>query len=388
MKTQLNQQTETPFDNFSQLQLPDSIANALERMQFVTPTPIQSLAIHPALDGKDILATAQTGTGKTGAFGIPLMTALARDHVRQALVLAPTRELAAQIFTVLKQLNVNLRLKGALVIGGESFRRQQDEIARGLDFIVATPGRLNDHLEAGTVDLRDVELVVLDEVDRMLDMGFVPQIRAVLRHVPAERQTLLFSATLPDEIKQLAAAFQKEPIRISVGHTTQPTVQVQEETIKTSPEGKNPAILKAMREREGKILVFARTKSRTDRLARLLHKEGHAVVSLHGGRSQSQRKAALERFRNGAANVMVATDLAGRGIDVPDIQHVINYDVPATREDYIHRIGRAGRGGKTGHALNLLVNGDAESEAVVTGKKPAPRVVFRGSSRGRRRSRR
>ncbi len=350
-------------------------------MKFINPTPVQAATIPAALEGKDILATAQTGTGKTGAFGIPLLSWLAVDHTKQALILCPTRELAAQIFQVLRNMSAGLKLRGVLVVGGESFNRQANELDRGCDFIVATPGRLNDHLEERTVDLSAIEILVFDEVDRMLDMGFAPQIKRIVKYVPVERQTMLFSATLPHEILNLANAFLKNPVRVSIGEVSAKATEVKETTIHTTNEGKNTVILKEMKVRKGKILVFARTKSRTDRLARLLHQEGLPVVALHGGRTQSQRKYALEKFRSGSHRIMVATDLAGRGIDVVDIETVINYDMPMTREDYIHRIGRTARCGKTGEALNLLVTGDREGEQILTGVKAPSRVVFRSRNR-------
>lgn len=355
-------------------------------MGFTTPTPVQQQTIPAAFSGSDVLATAQTGTGKTGAFGIPLLTLLTESPQRQALILAPTRELAAQIFKVLGQMGRGLQHKGVLVIGGESFGRQADGLSSDWAYVVATPGRLNDHLEQRTVSLQHCDTLVLDEVDRMLDMGFLPQLKKILQHVSDQRQTLLFSATLPTEITRLAASFLKDPVRVTIGEVSRPAGQVKEETIRTTDAGKNTVLLKEMQERKGLILVFARTKSRTDRLAKMLHKEGHDVVALHGGRSQSQRKYALEKFRSGSHRIMVATDLAGRGIDVADIEHVINYDVPSTREDYIHRIGRTGRCGKTGNALNLLLGGDADGERVITGLKPAGRVASVGKRRawGRR----
>ena len=365
------------------------LARALDKMKFINPTPVQAETIPAALEGKDILATAQTGTGKTGAFGIPILAWLATDHTKQALILCPTRELAAQIFSVLRDMSQGLKLHGALVVGGESFGRQANDLDRGCDYIVATPGRLNDHLQEGTVDLSAVEILVFDEVDRMLDMGFAPQIKRIVRYLPEERQTLLFSATLPQEIVSLANQFLKNPVRVSIGAVSAAAADVKETTIQTTNEGKNTVILKELKERKGKVLVFTRTKSRTDRLARLLHQEGYPVVALHGGRTQSQRKYALEKFRSGSHRVMVATDLAGRGIDVLDIEHVINYDLPMTREDYIHRIGRTARCGKTGEALNLIVTGDREGEQILTGVKAPTRVVFRTRSRfGGRSSRR
>lgn len=346
-------------------------------MNFLQPTPVQAEAIPPALAGKDILATAQTGTGKTGAFGIPLLTYLNANGKKDALILAPTRELAAQIHEVLQTMSRGQKIYGSLVIGGESFSRQARELRQGADYIIATPGRLNDHLQQGTVDLSRIGFLVLDEVDRMLDMGFAPQIKQVMRHVPEERQTLLFSATLPKEITGMAAKFLTDPVRVEIGTTSAPASEVTAKTIKTTNEGKNSLILSELEAREGKVIVFTRTKSRTDRLAKLLHREGHDVVSLHGGRSQGQRKQALDRFKRGASRILVATDLAGRGIDVDDIQHVINFDVPSSREDYVHRIGRTGRCGKTGNALNFLVAGDHEGERIFSGEAAPARVVYR-----------
>ena len=354
-------------------------------MGFINPTPVQAETIPLALEGRDVLGTAQTGTGKTGAFGIPLITFLDKHSKLQALVLAPTRELAAQIHQVLGSMGKGLQFRGALLVGGESFNRQVSDLRKGTDFIVATPGRLNDHLEQGTVSLSYVGMLVLDEVDRMLDMGFAPQIKRIMTKVPKERLTLLFSATLPTEITNLASSLLKNPERVAVGSISQPIALVSEATIRTTNEGKNSNILREVKERQGRILIFIRTKTRADRVAKLLSKEGHRVALLHGDRSQGQRKQALERFKNGTCRIMVATDLAGRGIDVEDIDHVINYDVPSSREDYIHRLGRTGRLGKTGCALNLLITGDMDGERVISGEKPITRTVFRSRRFGRRR---
>ncbi len=353
------------FSTFKDLNLPEPLTKALEQMKFLAPTPIQAMAIPEAMQGRDILGTAQTGTGKTGAFAIPLLTKLFEDSSRQALILVPTRELAAQIHQVLRQMSRGLGIHGTLVVGGESFRRQAADLYSSADYIVATPGRLMDHLNEQTANLSQVGFLVLDEVDRMLDMGFAPQLKQIMAHVPRERQTFLFSATLPQEIQSLAANFLKSPFRAAVEATPESKGQITESTIRTSNDDKNIQILKEMAEREGRILVFTRTQHRTDRLARLLFSKGHNVVVLHGGRSQGQRKQALERFRSGTHRIMVATDLAGRGIDVNDIAHVINFDLPQSREDYIHRIGRTGRFGKTGFAVNFLVPGDRDGETVL-----------------------
>lgn len=365
------------FQTFNDLKLPQVLSRALDSMAFKSPTPVQAASIPPALEGKDILGTAQTGTGKTGAFGIPLHRFLHTQDSKQALVLAPTRELAAQILDVLNQMAKGSQLKGLLVVGGESFSKQAEIFFRGCDFIVATPGRLNDHLQEKTMHLNNIGMLILDEVDRMLDMGFAPQIKQILKYLPKERQTMVFSATLPPEVRTIAESFLKTPVRVSIGQTHQPAPKVKEETIHTTATEKNVLILKELEQREGKIIIFAKTQNRSERLARMIHDKGHKVVLLHGGRTQGQRKQALMRFRDGSSRIMVATDLAGRGIDVEDIEHVINYDPPQSREDYIHRIGRTGRFGKEGKALNLLVPTDLNGEQVVTGKKPKPKVIFR-----------
>jgi len=368
---------------FAQFDLPEGLFDSLHQMDFINPTPVQAASIPAGLEGRDVLGTAQTGTGKTGAFAVPMLTRIFTNKARKALILCPTRELAAQIHEVLRKMGRGLRIGGTLVVGGESFHRQVSEMSRDCDYIVATPGRLNDHLMEGTCDLSGVEFLVLDEVDRMLDMGFAPQIKKIMAKVPKNRQTMLFSATLPKEIQSLAAAFLTDPVRVEVGSTETPTSQVTESTIRLNNDEKNDVLLTELAARQGKILVFARTQSRTDRLARLLYQKGHDVVRLHGGCSQGQRKHALANFRSGASRILVATDLAGRGIDVNDIEHVINYDLPGSREDYIHRIGRTGRFGKEGAALNLLVKGDRDGERVVSGQTGGS---SQGQSQGARRS--
>lgn len=360
------------FETFNDLALPQPLTRALQDMGFEKPTPVQHDSIPPALEGKDILGTAQTGTGKTGAFAIPLLSRLYNDPQKQALILSPTRELAAQIHKVMRQMSQGMKLKSTLVIGGESYYRQAGELDRGVDYIIATPGRLCDHLRDGKINLRDVGFLVLDEVDRMLDMGFQPQVEEIMREVPKERQTFLFSATLPEEIVKLANAFLKSPVRVAIGSTTATIDLVEQKRRETTALKKNDVLVEEVEAREGRIIIFTRTKSRAERLAKLLSKR-HDTVVLHGGRSQPQRKRALEDFRRGHARLMVATDLAGRGIDIDDIEHVINFDIPGSREDYIHRVGRTGRLGKKGEALTLLVPGDEDVEEILTGKKPEKR---------------
>lgn len=376
------------FESFEELSLPEALARSLEKMEFVRPTPVQAAAIPAALAGRDVLGTAQTGTGKTAAFGIPLLLKLYADTSRQALILAPTRELAAQIHQVLRQMGKRLTIHGALVVGGESFGRQADDLDRGADYVVATPGRLVDHIQEGTYYPDSVGYLVLDEVDRMLDMGFIPQVKRIVKCLPRERQTLLFSATLPDAIARLAGSLLSDPVRIAIGPVSTPVPQVAEETVRTAHDRKPGALLEQVAGREGKILVFARTKSRAERLARLLCREGHRAVRFHGGRNQSQRKKALDQFRSGDQRIMVATDLAGRGIDVPDIAHVINYDPPASREDYIHRIGRTGRFGRTGNAVNFVVPGEEHPGSGPARRGPTGSPSRESQSRGERAPRR
>lgn len=340
---------------------------ALHRMNFLAPTPIQASAIPAGLAGRDVVGTAATGTGKTAAFGIPLLANLHDRPGEIGLILAPTRELAAQIHKVLRSIGDSSKLLGTVVVGGDSFHRQERELSREVDYIVATPGRLNDHLEQGTVDLSNVSVLVMDEVDRMLDMGFLPQIKKILAEIPKDRQTLLFSATLPKEVNRFVEPLVKNPARITVGKTTEPTAQVDEKVIRLKQDQKMIHLLKELPERKGKVLIFVRTKHRTHRVIRTLEQKGYQAVCLHGGRTQGQRNQALDRFRRGSHPFMVATDLAARGLDVVDIDHVINFDAPMTREDYIHRIGRTGRAGNRGRATTFIIAGDRDEERVVAG---------------------
>jgi len=333
-------------------------------MGFTAPTPVQQASLPHALEGKDILGSAQTGTGKTGAFGVPLLAKLIQNPGTKALILAPTRELAAQIHKVLCQMSQGTKLKGALVVGGESFWRQMSDIKGGADFLVCTPGRLIDHLAAG-LKLQTMSMLVLDEVDRMLDMGFAPQLRDIALHLPKTRQTLFFSATLPKEILSIASQYLKDPVKVSIGSISQPTDRVEQLNIETTDVGKKDLLLADLAKFSGRVLVFARTKQRVDRITEILEQSGVSAVRLHGGLLQGQRKMALDRFRNGSHRVMVATDIAGRGIDVDDIECVINVDPPENREDYIHRIGRTARNGKSGRALNYLTKQDHRGRRVV-----------------------
>jgi ATP-dependent RNA helicase RhlE len=329
---------------------------ALNAAGFRTPTPIQAQTIAPAIAGHDIIGTAQTGTGKTAAFMVPIVERLrgAGDgpgRHRSALVLAPTRELAEQIHQSAMPLGCGLRT--AVVVGGVAFGPQVRALQNRPSIIIATPGRLVDHLERRTVTLRDVAILVLDEADRMLDMGFKAQLDRILRALPAERQTLLFSATMPAELGSLVNSHVRNPVRVDVGCLAAPPPQTVQDVYVVDRPRKASLLLSLIEQSSGTVLVFCRTKHLTDRLTRTLLAAGHAAQRLHANRSQSQRREALEGFRGGRYRVLVATDVASRGIDVAGIGRVINYDLPQTVEDYVHRIGRTARAGAAGHASSF-----------------------------------
>jgi len=343
------------LNTFNELALPGELSSALQKMEFVTPTPIQAQSIPAALEGRDLVASAETGSGKTAAFGIPMITRLLQDEDSVGLVLAPTRELAVQIVKVLKDLSQDARrFRAALLIGGVPMGGQLQALRADPRVIVATPGRLVDHLERRSVDLSRCSVLVLDEADRMLDMGFAPQLEQIRRVLSAERQTLLFSATMPPDIEALAAKWLRDPVRVAIGQVSRPVDRIEQKVVEADSGAKNDVLLKELQGRAGSILIFARTKRRTDRLARVLHGAGHRVAHIHGDRSQSQRQRALDGFREGRFTILVATDIAARGLDIPEIAHVINYDMPMVPEDYVHRIGRTARAGRTGEALALV----------------------------------
>lgn len=343
------------MQSFKDLTLPLPLERALAAMNYSQPTPIQSKAIPVALTGRDLIGCAQTGTGKTAAFCIPLITDLLKDQRRTALILVPTRELAIQIEEVLKNLLKFLpEIRGVMLIGGAAMNPQIKALARKPRIVVATPGRLTDHLRRRTISLASAEILVLDEADRMLDMGFAPQLNEILRFVPKNRQTLMFSATLPPEIQKLAAKYLKNPERVTVGAVSQPVAKIVQSVIQTTHSAKNELLVDELNARKGSVLIFARTKRRTDKVARLLGDWGYKVSRIHGDRSQKQRVDAIDGFRSGKFRILVATDIAARGIDISHIAHVINYDLPSVPEDYIHRIGRTARAGADGNAVSFV----------------------------------
>jgi ATP-dependent RNA helicase RhlE len=344
--------------SFVSLSLHPDLLRGVEALGFTAPTPIQRSAIPPALQGRDLLACAMTGSGKTAAFLLPVLHRLLGrpPGVTRALVLAPTRELAAQIDGERRQLARFTRLTGAAIFGGVGMGPQEAAFRRGVDVLVATPGRLLDHLQHPYARLDGVEVLVLDEADRMLDMGFLPDVRRVLRELPAgRRQTLLLSATLPPPIVQLSGELLRAPATIDVARPAAPASGVRHAAYPVTPELKLPLLLRLLREPAVRnVLAFTRTKHRANRLADALARRGVAADRIHGNRSQAQRTQALAAFKAGRVRVLVATDIAARGIDVAGLSHVVNFDVPAAPEDYIHRVGRTARAQAVGDALTLV----------------------------------
>lgn len=342
--------------SFTELPLSAVLQQRLKANQFLTPTPIQSAAIPHALVGKDLMATAQTGTGKTLAFVVPMIERLLQSSLRsvEALVLVPTRELAMQVHEQFEQLRGKTIPPAALVIGGVGEGRQLDAIRSGARVLVATPGRLEDFLGRRLVDLRNVKVLVLDEADRMLDMGFLPAIRRIVAVLPRQRQTMCFSATLEASVAGLVSEYTNNPVRVALGSTLKPVDSVELHAFEVSSADKFDALRNLLRKEKGRTLVFARTKRSTERLAKHLVRDGFLAAMIHGDRSQSQRTGALNGFDEGRFKVLVATDVASRGLDIQDVAHVINYDLPTLPEDFIHRVGRTGRAGALGRASTLV----------------------------------
>ena len=346
---------------FQELALSESIQKALAEMKFTTPTPIQAQAIPVALTGQDIIGCAQTGTGKTAAFSIPILATLLKNKDQTALILAPTRELAIQITEVIESLTQFCKhIRVVNLIGGMSMQHQVRNVQKGYRIIVATPGRLLDHCDRNKRMLANVSMFVLDEADRMLDMGFAPQLRRIFPLLPASRQTLLFSATLPPEIQDMIKKITRQPKKIQVGEVSVPAENIKQQARKLNGEQKNDLLMDELANRQGSALVFVRTQRRADRVSRTLEEAGLQVTRIHGGRSQGQRVKALSDFRDGRVRVLVATDIAARGIDISHVAHVINYDLPQVPEDYVHRIGRTARAGRAGEAMSFISSDDVE----------------------------
>jgi len=346
--------------SFSELQISSYLKERLLHASFVTPTPVQAATIPHAIEGQDVLATAQTGTGKTLAFLIPLMEQLMREKTPgvRALVLVPTRELAMQVADQYDVLRGRQLPPAAVVVGGLAEGPQLAALRRGARLVLATPGRLEDFLERKSIDFRGLRILVLDEADRMLDVGFLPAIRRIAAVLPKHRQTMCFSATLEGEVVRLVADYMKNPVRVAFGSTMKPAENVRLQAFEVIPEHKQAALRRLLVKETGRCLVFVRTKRGADRLTKALNHDGLAAATIHGNRSQSQRTTALAGFQQGRYRVLVATDIASRGIHVEEIVHVINYDLPEVAESFIHRVGRTGRLGKHGCASTLFTRSE------------------------------
>jgi ATP-dependent RNA helicase RhlE len=343
----------TPIEpGFYGLGIAPKLLEVLDQLKFKVATPIQFQAIPIATQGKDVMGIAQTGTGKTLAFTIPMIQQIARTK-GEGLVILPTRELALQVEETVRQIGRGINLRTAVLIGGASMKMQLQMLKKRPHVIIATPGRLNDHLEQRTVNLKNVKVLVLDEADRMLDMGFEPQIKRILQHVPAERQTMLFSATMPAKVVQIAKSYMKLPIRVEIARAGTMADRVTQEAFIVTKQGKPALLQKLLTEHHGTVLVFSRTKHGAKRIAKMVRDMGHTASEIHSNRTLAQRKEALDGFKNGRYRVLVATDIASRGIDVNGIELVINFDLPEQAEDYVHRAGRTGRAGKAGHAISF-----------------------------------
>ena len=351
---------------FSQINLAPNIVKAVKAMGYVDPTPIQLRTIPLAIEGHDIIGSAQTGTGKTAAFALPILSKLGAHGALRALILEPTRELAGQVETALRDYARFTDLRILSVYGGAAFGPQARELKRGIDVLVATPGRLLDHLERGTVRFDSVTNLVLDEADRMLDMGFLPDVKRILERCPKGRQTFVFSATMPSEIENLVKWAMKTPKVIEIGHRRSPAETITHALYPVNNDQKSKLLLALMEKLNfDSMLVFTRTKHRADRIAKLLKENGHAVAALHSNRTQRERERALKGFRDGLYDVLVATDIAARGLDVDTITHVVNFDIPQHPEDYVHRIGRTGRAASSGDALSLFGSEDFKYVAAI-----------------------
>ena len=349
--------------SFSTFGLTDSVLRGIAAAGYTTPTEIQAKSIPPVMEGRDIIGCAPTGTGKTAAFVLPALhnLVLTRDLVEtgghpRMLVLTPTRELAQQIEEAVRTYGRFTGASAVSVYGGVDIEKQFRKLRHGCDIVVATPGRLLDHMERRTISLSQVEILVLDEADRMYDMGFINDMRRIIRQVPRDRQTLLFSATMPDHIRRLIRETQKNPVMVEVGHRTRPVDTVTQHFYSVPKQMKTSLLLHILKTDEtvGTVLIFSRTKHGADRLARQLHNSGISTTALHADLNQNQRDRSLAGFKSGKFRVCVATDIVARGIDIDDISHVINYDTPAFAEDYIHRVGRTGRAEATGTALTFV----------------------------------
>src|SRR3989338_9062086 len=340
-------------EGFASLGITENILKILRDLQFTVPTPIQHKAIPVAIEGKDVVGIAQTGTGKSLAFGIPLLQRLMANQKGRGLIILPTRELALQINETLTKIGRPFGLKTAVIIGGASMFAQKSQLRYGPHIIIGTPGRINDHIKQKTLSLHNISILVLDEADCMLDMGFAQQIKQILQTVPKDRQTMLFSATMPDSIIKIATTYMKLPVRVEIARPGTTNEKVEHELFFIKKENKGTLLEKLLKEYKGSVLVFCRTKFAAAKLSRNLNNKNFTAAEIHSNRSLGQRRMALDGFKAGKFRVLVATDIASRGIDVKGIELVVNYDLPEGAGDYVHRIGRTGRAGLTGRAISF-----------------------------------
>jgi ATP-dependent RNA helicase RhlE len=344
---------------FSDFLLHDSILKDVTQAGYETPTAIQAECIAPVMEGKDLIGLAQTGTGKTAAFALPIIHRVAQKNELGAVVLAPTRELARQITEQFEMLGRSSGIRVAMLVGGVNISQDHRALRGWPNVVVATPGRLIDHIQSRTIVLKDVRILTVDEADRMHDMGFMPQIRRIIAALPKERQTLMFTATMPKDVEHIARGHMKDPVRIQIGLCA-PVDRAEQQLFHVQPECKTPLLMNLVGESEGRVLIFMRTRRGVERLAKAMLQKRHNVARLHSDRTQPQRDDAMAGFRNGKYRILIATDIAARGIDVADIEHVINYDFPACAEDYIHRIGRTARVAATGRATSFVTGADRD----------------------------
>ncbi len=379
------------MNNFDALGLHRVLAKSLAHMKYDTPTPIQAKAIPFALQGRDVMGSAQTGTGKTAAFSVPLIEFLLRNERGTALVMTPTRELGKQVMDVMHQLlGPKSSIKTAFLIGGEPMGKQCNQLRNRPRLVVGTPGRIDDHVRRGNLDLDDTRFLVLDEMDRMLDMGFSIQIDAIVKHVPNDRQTLMFSATMPDNIMKMADKYLDNPERVAVGSTFNPAKNIKQEVLHVSLDDKYSMLVNELHARDGSVIIFVKTKRGADKMAKRLNNDEFEADAIHGDLQQRKRDRVIKEYRNKRFRILVATDVVSRGLDVPHVEHVINYDLPQVPEDYIHRIGRTARAGASGASLCLITPQDGRKwhaiEVLMDPSKKSARGPARNDNKKRSRN--
>lgn len=379
---------------FTELPMPESLQGALDKLNFIETTPIQKKAIPLLMKRKDVIACSETGSGKTAAYVLPMLIQMLADDKKNGLILAPTRELAQQINEFVDALLVHEKKFNVVrLVGGTDIRKQFKKLQKKTRLIVATPGRLIDHLKRNTVQLNKTEFLVLDEGDRMIDMGFAPQLKQILEFLPNERQTSFFTATLDEKVRKLAGDYLHKPEKVTIGTASRPVSAIKQDVMQVQFADKDECVVNELNVREGSVIVFLKTKYRTDRLTQYLLEYGFDVDQIHGGRTQGQRNKAIRNFKSGKTRILCATDVAARGIDVPQVAHVINFDLPMMAEDYVHRIGRTARNGAQGEALsfvtpeehrywNKLVRVYNITDAMLPETAPKKRGAKKSSSRG------